>query len=332
MPIKINLGQSNYLTPINAHELAQIENDLFSRCVMCRDILDRETSTVEHIYPKWLQNEFNLWDKRLTLPNGSSIPYRQLTVPCCKECNGGIMADWEKRVQNAVEQGYDAFVQLEEEIIAWWIYKLYYTKLIKELSLKSDIRDPNSEMIFTDRLLKDYYPIYYYMCELIKGTKFSHPKPYELYIYRTYQDHSFDYIDDIARHVVYIEMNDILIVCALDSFGFFSVQYEKELQSLNSMDKISSIQALELFVKIVYYRTHYKFDTGHGNIINNTRLIITSKIINPQQIREFNLEELYTMMVSLLHMRGYPGPIPEYKEKSMFSFICGHECTSQYTE
>ena len=322
MPTKINLGHGNFLTPINAYDLAQIENGILSRCVMCRDILNKDTRTVEHIYPKWLQTQFQLWDKKLSLPNGSEIPYRRLTVPCCKECNGGIMADWEKKIQTAVSQGYDTFIRLDEEIVAWWIYKLYYTKLVKELSLKANIKDPNSEMIISEILLKEYHPIYYYMCELLKGTKFSTPKPYELYIYRTSPDNDFDYVDDIARHVVYVQMNDILIICALDSFGFFKAQYEKELLQLNSLDTVSTIQALELFVKIVYYRTHYKFDTGHGRIISSSGLIITSEILNPEQLREFNLMELYAMMVSMLRFRGYHGSIPEWRENSMFSFIC----------
>lgn len=324
MPIKINLGYGNYITPINALELMQIDDYLLSRCVMCRELLTKDTKSIEHIYPKWLQKQFQLWDKKLTLPNGSQIPYRQLTVPCCKECNGGIMSDWEKKIQTAVSQGYDSFINLDEEIIAWWVYKLYYTKLIKEISLKADIKNPHSDTIFPEIFLKEYSPIYYYMCELLKGTTFSAPKPYELYIYRTDRNNAFDYVDDIARHVVYIQMNDILIVCALDSFNLFRIQYEKELQCLDSMGIVSPLQALELFVKIVYYRTHYKFDTGHGKIINKSGLMITSKIISIEQFREFNLAELYAMMVSMLQWHRYPGKVPEWKEGHMFSLICGN--------
>lgn len=321
MPIRINLGQGDYLTPLNAQELLQIEEDFSQKCVMCRENLTEETKTVEHIYPKWLQKQFGLWDKKLVFPNGSSMPYRQITVPCCKACNGGIMSEWEKQVGNAVSKGYDSFINLDEEIIAWWVYKLYYTKLVKELSLKNDLKNPDSEMMFTNQLLSEYKPIYYYMCELLKGTKFVCPKPYELYVYRTAADNSFDYLDDISRHVVYIKMNDILVVCALDSFSFFNMQYEREIRGLNALERVEPIQALELFAKIVYFRSHYKFDTGHRNIITDQGLLIDSKIVNPVQLREFKIEELYAMMVSMLRWRGYEGEVPKWQEGKMFTFI-----------
>lgn len=324
MPLKINLGYGNYLTPMNTHELMQIEDCFSSRCVMCRNLLTKDTKSAEHIYPKWLQNQFHLWDKKLTLPNGSQIPYRQLTVPCCKECNGGLMADWEKQIQTAVEQGYDSFISLKEEVVVWWIYKLYYSKLIKELSIKSDIKNPHSDTMFTEMLLKEYSPIYFYMCELLKGTKFNDPKPYELYIYRTSQSHAFDYVDDISRHVVYLQMNDILIVCALDSFNLFRIQYENELRSLGSMGIVHPLQSLELFVKMIYFKTHYKFDTEHDQIIDSSGPMISSKIMNLEQFQEFNTAELYEMMVSLLNRFGYPYNISEYKEGTMFSLICGN--------
>lgn len=321
MPIRIGLGQGDYLTPMNAHDLMQIEGSYFQRCVMCREELTDETKTVEHIYPKWLQTQFDLWNKKLNFPNGSSMRYRQITVPCCNVCNGGIMSEWEKQIGNAIANGYDNFINIDEKIIAWWIYKLYYTKLVKELSLKMDLKNPNSEMMFTNELLSKYNPIYYYMCELLKGTKFLDPKPYELYIYRTTADNGFDYIDDILRHVVYIKMNDVIVVCALDSFSFFRKQYEREVLRLDALDSVQPIQALELFTKIVYFKSHYKFDTGHSNILTNQGLMIGSEVLNPVQLREYRLEELYAMMVSMLRQCGYVGEMPEFREGKMFTLI-----------
>jgi len=180
-------------------------------------------------------------------------------------------------------------------------------------------------MIFTEVFLKEYNPIYYYMCELLKETKFINPKPYELYIYRTSHNNAFDYVDDISRHVVYLQMNDILIVCALDSFNLFNIQYKNELRCLDAMDTVYPLQALELFVKIIYYRTHYRYDTEHGRIINNAGLIIASKIIRLEQLQEFNLAVLYEMMVGMLRWCKYQGDIPEWKKGFMFSLICGTE-------
>ena len=116
-------------------------------------------------------------------------------------------------------------------------------------------------------------------------------------------------------------MNDILIVCALDSFSFFSERYEREISGFDALDSVQPIQALELFAKIVYFRSHYKFDTGHSNIVTNQGLRIASKILNPVQLRELRVEELYAMMVSMLRWRGYEGETPELQDGKMFTLI-----------
>ena len=323
MPIKFDIAKDISLIPLNSREKAQINADFLSRCVMCRELIDPETKTDEHIYPKWLQHQFNLWNKKLVLPNGIGMPYRMITVSCCKECNGGAMSAWENIIKKAVAEGYDAFIKLDEEIIVWWIYKLYYTKLVKELSLKKDIKDPKSENIFTEAFLAKYNTIYYYMSELLKGVKFDSPKPYELYIYRTYKCDWFDYIDDISDHVVYLVMNDIVLICALDNFEFLRVQYQKEIQKLEELDVVNPYQALELYCKIAYYKSHYKFNTEHSTRIDSSGVTISSRVIDLEQPKEFDGMELYMTMKELMLSRGYEGEFPEYKENTMFSFILG---------
>ena len=124
MATKIKLDQGIYLTPLNSESLLEIQDNLEARCFMCREILTNENKTVEHIYPKWLQKHCGLWDQKITLPNGSTMPYRQYTVPCCKDCNGTVMADFENQIRSTILQGYNSFKGLNEEIIAWWLYKL----------------------------------------------------------------------------------------------------------------------------------------------------------------------------------------------------------------
>lgn len=321
MSVRIKLASGIYLTPLNSYELFKMDSNFVTKCVMCRDELTKNTKSVEHIYPKWLQERYNLWDKTMTLPNGSKTSYRQLTVPCCKECNGGVMAEWEKLIQQASEQGYDCFVELSEEVIAWWVMKLYYAKLIKELSFRENIKDPASGMMITDEKIVKYNVIFYYMNELIKGAKFNDPKPYELYIYRTMSNNDFDYIDDTLRHVVYIQISDILIVCALDSFGVFKVQYQRETERLRELEVVHPLQAIELFSKIVYFKSHYSFDTEHTSILDSKGLTIDSKIGNLQQLREFNLIELHNLMENLFKLRGCSFEIPPFQEGKMSSLI-----------
>ena len=90
---------------------------------------------------------------------------------------------------------------------------------------------------------------------------------------------------------------------------------------LDSLEIVHPLQGLELFAKMVYYKTHYKFDTEHKVIIDASGSYIENKIINATQIRPFNLKELYDLMKNVLQLRGVTDEIPEYVEGKMFSFI-----------
>lgn len=66
----------------------------------------------EHIFPKWLQHRFDLWDTTLTPFNGTSIPYCYLTVTACQKCNNEHLKKIEDVIREAVLAGYDAVKKL----------------------------------------------------------------------------------------------------------------------------------------------------------------------------------------------------------------------------
>src|SRR5580704_9225452 len=76
-----------------------------SICFLCGCRLGKRNATEEHIFPKWLQARFNLWNEQLTLLNGTTMPYRALRVPCCSTCNNEHLSQIEDKVRSAVERG-----------------------------------------------------------------------------------------------------------------------------------------------------------------------------------------------------------------------------------
>lgn len=58
-----------------------------SKCFLCGNTVSENARTAEHVFPKWMQKEVELWNRNLTLLNGTVIPYRQLTITCCHDCN-----------------------------------------------------------------------------------------------------------------------------------------------------------------------------------------------------------------------------------------------------
>lgn len=86
-------------------------------CFLCARSLKVHGSSSEHVFPRWLQSRFNLWDQRLNLLNGSLIPYRYLTVPCCDDCNRYQLAPIESIMAWAVDAGYYEVLKLPKKVL-----------------------------------------------------------------------------------------------------------------------------------------------------------------------------------------------------------------------
>jgi len=52
-------------------------------CFFCANHYEKSSMSMEHVFPRWLLEKFNIWDDKIFLLNKTTISYRQLLVPCC---------------------------------------------------------------------------------------------------------------------------------------------------------------------------------------------------------------------------------------------------------
>lgn len=97
------------LKRLEALELANAE------CFLCADPIIDGHYTQEHVIPAWAQRRHNLWNQRLVLLNATDIPYRQLTVPCCDDCNRNHLRPIEDSLSQTVEHGHKAVRAIPED-------------------------------------------------------------------------------------------------------------------------------------------------------------------------------------------------------------------------
>src|SRR5713226_5139659 len=92
-----------------------VERRRFGRsiCFLCGRRLSPKNRSDEHVFPKWLQSRFSLWNQTLTLLNGTHIPYRSLTIPCCIECNTLHLSLIEDGISTATLRGHRAVAALD---------------------------------------------------------------------------------------------------------------------------------------------------------------------------------------------------------------------------
>ena len=199
----------------------QIENHTYTadKCFLCGCVLTTDNRTDEHVIPRWLQHEFNLWSQRLTLLNGTLIQYRNLTIPCCFECNNLHLNPFEKKVLNAYQKGFDEFSKLDKETLFFWLGKIYYGLMYKQLFISGDRKDPSLGTITNPHYLKQFF-LHFLFLQGIRGKlTFKDYFPASIYSFRTQQTSDkqmqWDLIDSHNKLFIAIRMGEIGVIALL---------------------------------------------------------------------------------------------------------------------
>ena len=226
----------------------------YDKCFLCGDDLNAENTSEEHVYPKWLQNKFNLWNQRLDLLNKTTIKYKDLKIPCCKKCNGTMSALFEKPIERAVEQGYDEFVKLDKDKIFLWLNKLSYGMLFKELSLSINRAHPEDGTICDEEYLSHRKMQYKFLQSILSEKIEFSGKPYSMLIFKIKPgEHKYWAFDNPFTQTFFIRMNDIGIVTHLMDNAYnenFFYEHPDMLELLNK--PLHPIQFAEICAKFQY--------------------------------------------------------------------------------
>lgn len=229
-------------------------------CFLCGEDIS-PNNTQEHIFPKWLQKRYNLWNQTFYLLNGTELQYQRAKIPCCNSCNGNHLSQIENQISQAVRLGYEEFIKLDEDLVFYWAAKILYGLFFKELSLNVDRSNPVLGTITTPEIMERFKTLHLVLQGTRKLTQYEPVKPYSLFIFRTQQNGDptdFDYMDDYHTQVYAMRMGDIgFVICLEDS----SVQRElfRETYEKYKDKTLHPIQLREIFAKIHYKQTLANF-------------------------------------------------------------------------
>lgn len=155
------------------------------------------TGQGEHIIPRWMQRRYDLFNQTLRLINGTRIPYRQLTIPCCENCNNGFLREIENAVIAFLERPNfkDADARV---LLGRWMCKIFIGLLVKETSLLLDRKDPTKGAILPPDFLEEFRHAHFILQSGRKNTTFHSlhgPHPFTLFVYRIEPDQNFGEFD-----------------------------------------------------------------------------------------------------------------------------------------
>jgi hypothetical protein len=252
----------------------------------------------EHVIPKWLQNKCSLFDERLTLLNGTRIPYRYLTVPCCTDCNTGFLSAIESSVQPIFERG--DVLQVDEKLtLARWLSKILVGILVKETNLLFDRSRPSGGSIVEPKFIDELRHCHFVMQSARKITSFRclHSEfPFSLYSYKVpnyKKEHEFDLSTNFFGQSISIRVGQLGVVFINDG-GFQMEVGPKGPFDLSGSD-LSEVQFREISARV-----HYK-----AALRDATHFYLT-------------VENDESISVEQMHVRSFSGYVPGTDELQIF--------------
>lgn len=225
-----------------------------NKCFVCDEMLNETNRTEEHIYPKWLQRKFNLYNQKISLLNGTFINYRNLKVPCCKACNEKMSAKIEKPMEQAVEGGYENFENIDRNIVFQWLNKLSYGILYKEAMLLRERGIIEGGYIVPHEIANELHMKYVFLISVINDTEYIY-SPYSLLVFKVKKNEKNPYwgYDGFMHPVLCMNMNDIGIIAHLQD-NKFNEDFFKENEKMNDLlsRELHVMQFREVCARFLY--------------------------------------------------------------------------------
>lgn len=225
-------------------------------CFLCGCELTGGNRTREHVIPLWAQQRFKLLDQRIILLNGTEIPYRQLTVPCCFECNNIHLKPIEDEMSEAVLIGPKAVESIGQNKLFIWLSKIFYGLLYKELFLQYERNNPQTNDTITDpEMLMEFQMLHYFLQSARTHMEFREFFPASIMVFETQQplepQLQWDFHDSLQYMFISCRMGNVGILASLmdggaNSYMSHHLDYVKGL-------KLHPLQFREL-VGMVHYK------------------------------------------------------------------------------
>ena len=226
-----------------------------SLCFLCGKKLNKANRSDEHVFPTWLLKRFNLWNQELILLNGTSIPYRQITIPCCKTCNNVHLGRVEKAVEAAVSDGAKAVRGLDPTILLVWLSKILYGVLYREHLLHFDRRKASQGRLVPKAFLAKLKSFYLFLQAARVDMKFMGFFPASIFVFDVQVPKDvriqFDFTDSPIFLAVACRLGGVGLVAALQDGGAQKTFCGRQMARFQSLH-LHPTQFSELVTRVFY--------------------------------------------------------------------------------
>jgi hypothetical protein len=291
----------------DAFQLTPEQTFTSENCFLCGVELHKANRTREHVFPKWLIRLAGLEAQTLTLLNRTTIPYSQLTIPCCSECNGVHLSAVESRVKRAFLSGAEAVTALDQVDLFIWLAKLHYGLQFRDLSLIADQTSTGSEPILTLEMLSQFR-FQHFLLQAARGAVVWPPDqfPASIFIFESQVPSNprlrFDYSDALYFPFVSVRIGGVVVLASLQDWGAMKSQ---EIPMFNAAAQLElhPTQYRQLHAMGVYMASLFNQVPKHVIAGSEPATIITMPFQSSGRLplfREFEVESYASALADAL--------------------------------
>lgn len=210
--------------------------DVRTHCPLCGRSFARFQKNEEHIFPRWLQREYHLWNEKLGIPNFIGKRYKSVKIDICERCNNRTFGALEGRLAPLLtaDMPYEAARDVSDLDLASWLGKIFWL-LIRKSHSTIDFRtrdDAVPDTIIPEEFFQGtlYLGMFMRAIAMRKGmvSCFEGDPPLSLFygqsfsLYRARIDvrdknhQQFDFIDSPTGLGVAIRLKNLGLICVFD--------------------------------------------------------------------------------------------------------------------
>jgi len=205
------------------------------------------------VFPQWLMSRYSLEDQSFKLLDESMATYKDLKIPCAAEVNEKWLEPLENEIAAAVEIGYDAIKNLDEQKLFQWAGKLLYGIIFNEIQSGIKLQHSQGEEFnISQSIIHKFSHLHLMLQSINLPLEFDGFKPYSVFLFKVdNNEKEFGYRDEINTMTFALRIKDFgLVICLQDNGA--NKSYHKEVLDKISDNILHPIQFEEFSGRVFY--------------------------------------------------------------------------------
>lgn len=273
-------------------------------CFICGKSLSDTEFNNEHVLPRWILKKYNLYKRKIILPNNSDFRYDRYVIPCCLGCNELMNQEFEQPIKKLVEGGYNNFIKYLKKEGPWkifiWLNILFLKTHLKDKSLKLHLRSADVSKISDFYTWEELHHIHCVARSFYTNADLDSKVLGSLLVLPIkeldYFEH-FDYADIYDSKSVLIRLNDIALISVLNDSCFSQHTIPRFIEKIDN--NVSPLQIKEIFARLSFANMHLKNRPEYFSDIDILKesYKISATVPSEVEMDEFDLKKFGKLML-----------------------------------